>query len=144
MTPDRSIVIRLVNANSEPLSLGNVDLEVNFFMKRNYRYGFKVGRTNESGVLNVSYTDIEKLRRKDAEQNLMDYNSRLEDCDSEVEIVIPSEKMLREEYNNALRGYGVPPAWAKHWPSNDRIEASPRKVEVNGPTTDVFITCKLL
>jgi hypothetical protein len=119
-----------------------VEVENNFFVNKNYRYGFKAGRTDQLGHLSVSYADVETLRREDAAENLMDYNTKLEACDPTVEIVVPSEEALRKQYDNAMRGYNQPPAWAKNWPANAQIKTNPRKIDLVGPLTEVGIACK--
>ncbi|MGC1614897.1 MAG: hypothetical protein WA736_09430 [Candidatus Acidiferrum sp.] len=143
MKQGQSIQIRLVTETGEPIQLGNVEVEINFFVNKSYRYGFKAGRTDELGFLSISYADVETLRRRDAAKNLMDYNTKLEACDPIIEIAILSEEALREQYDNAMRGYKRPPAWAKNWPSNAQIDAAPRKIELDGPLTEVGIACKL-
>jgi hypothetical protein len=142
MKQGQSIQIRLVAETGESIHLSNVEVQVNFFVYKNFRYGFKAGRTDQLGLLRVSYADVETLRRRDSAQNLMDYNTKLEECDPVVEIVVPSEVALREQYNNAMRGYKRPPAWAKNWPSNAQLKATPRKIELGGPLTEVGIVCK--
>lgn len=139
MKPSQSIEIQLVNDHGEPLPIGNVVVEVHFATKGNYRFGFKVGRTDESGALDVSYADIEKVRRSNAEENLMDYNTKLEDCDPTVKVTIPSERKLREQHDNAMRFYQAPPAWAKEWPSNAQVKENEKSVELIGQVTSVRI-----
>lgn len=143
MKQGQSIQIKLLTESGEPIHLGNVEIEINFFVNKNYRYGFKAGRTDQQGQLGLSYADVETLRREDAAENVMDYNTKLEACDPTIEIVVPSEEALCKQYDNAVRGYKSPPAWAKHWPANAQIEATPRKIELDGSLTEVGIACKL-
>jgi hypothetical protein len=54
----------------------------------------------------------------------MDYNTPLENCDSCIRISIPSDRELREMFDNAVRFYGRPPVWASIWPSNGQVNPS--------------------
>ena len=104
------------------MRIGNIVVEAHFTTKGNYRYGFKVGRTDESGALNVSYADIEKERRSNAGENLMDYNT-LEDCDPTIEIspllgrsrAIPSPKQAATDkiasHCRIVHGVSAPKEW---------------------------------
>jgi len=141
MKPGQSLEIRLVDSKGQPAHLSNIVVEVHFFTRGNYRFGFKVGRTDESGHLSTSYSEIEALRGRDAEENLMDYNTRLDDCDPTVEIVVPSERELREQANNAQRIYQTLPDWAEIWPSNARANAAEASVQLVGQIVFVQVTC---
>lgn len=88
MRHGQSIEIQLVDSYGKPLLLSNVIVALRFFTKGNYRYAFNIGRTNDIGRITVSYNDIEKQRSRNAEEYLMDYNTKLEDCDSTIRVVI--------------------------------------------------------
>ena len=144
MNPDQSIHIQLERGKGRPLRIGNVLLAIQFFTAGNYRYEFTVGRTDESGLSKVSYGDIEMLRSTHAKFFLMDYNTRLEDCDPAVRIIIPTEGELRRAFEAAVKVYDKPPDWARDWPQNSRVEASPQTTQLTGPVTNVLIPCKEL
>ena len=91
MKPDQSLEIQLSDHADQPVNLGNVVVEIHFFTGGRYRYAFKVGRTDDAGHLSISYREIERLRGENAVENLMDYNTKLEDCDPTIKIVVPSE-----------------------------------------------------
>lgn len=135
----QSIEIQLVKANGEPAAVPNVMIELSFFTKGNFRYRLGIGRTDDSGRLSVSYAEVETVRQKNAEFDLMDYNTKLEDCDPRVEIIVDSEDELRERYKNVLRSYAEPPPWAEHWPSNASVRGQKKPVELTGQTTRVEI-----
>ena len=139
MKPDQSIEIQFVNGNGKPAAIGNVMIDLYLYTKGNFRYGFGVGRTNDSGQLTVSYADVEAIRKKNAEFDLMDFNTKLEECDSRVEIVIDSEEKLREHYDNVMRSYKQPPPWAANWPSNAKVKAQKKSLELADPITRVEI-----
>jgi hypothetical protein len=139
MKPGQLIDIQFVNNDGEPVAAANILIDLEFSTKGNFRYRFGVGRTDESGRLTVSYADVEAIRKKNAEFDLMDYNTKLEQCDPQVAIVIDSEEELRERFNNALRSYKEPPLWAKNWPSNSSVRNQKKLVELVGPTTHAEI-----
>ena len=139
MKPDQSIEMQLVNGNGKPVAIANVMIDLTFDTKGNFRYRFGVGRTDDSGRLTVSYADVETIRQHNAEFDLMDYNTKLEECDPRVEIVIDSEEELRERYKNVLNSYGEPPPWAKSWPSNASVRGEKKPLELAGPITRVEI-----
>lgn len=125
------------------MPIGNVLVSLHFFTKGNYRYGFQIGRTDDAGRISVSYDDVESLRRKDAQDNLMDYNTKLEDCDPSVAVVIPSQEELRQQYDNAMRFYKAPPEWATAWPENARLRAQERLFDMSASVTTIKIPVQL-
>lgn len=141
MKPDQSIDIQLVKGNGKPLTISNVLMNIYFFTKGNFRYSFGLGFTDANGHLHVSYAEIEQSRKKNAEFWVMDYNTKLDDCDPQVKIFIPSEQYLREANESALSNFGAPPPWAKNWPANARVKVQNEEtyVELKGPTTHVEI-----
>jgi hypothetical protein len=142
MKPTQTIYIQLEDAKGQPLQLSGVLVEIHFFTKGNHRYTFVAGFTNETGAVRISYFDVEKLRSDGAKFFLMDYNTKLEECDPTVRINIPTDGQLRDAFENASRAFNKPPEWSIVWPSNGRIEALPREVEPVGPTTELRLTCK--
>src|SRR5260221_1542340 len=105
MKPNQSVEIQLVDVSGAPLRLGNILLESHFFTNGNLRYSFKVGRTDNNGQLRFSYADVDVIRRQYGAENLMDYNTPLEDCDPAITVVVPSEEQLREQQKSALKFY---------------------------------------
>ena len=53
MNSNQSIEIQLTKGNDPTLPLGDIVVELHFFTKGSFRYGFKVGRTNAYGLPNV-------------------------------------------------------------------------------------------
>jgi hypothetical protein len=143
MNRSQSIEIQLADGTGQPLHLGNVVTELHFFTGGRFRYAFKVGRTDEIGHLSTSYGNIEVLRRANATENLMDYNTRLEDCDSTVKVVVPSQEHLAKQYESAVRAYHQAPAWARIWPSNAKVKAEERSVQLTEEVTRVCVLASL-
>jgi hypothetical protein len=139
MNPRQSLEIQLVGNNGTQLQIGNVLLELNFFVGGQYRFGFKIGRTNSVGALTISYDDVEQIRTGRAVENLMDYNSKPDDCDNRIQIVIPSERTLREQVAVVQRIYQTAPEWSKHWPSNANIRPAEALVDLIEGITHIEI-----
>jgi hypothetical protein len=135
----QEIDIQLVKNSGKSLEVGGVLVEINFFVNRVYRFGFKVGRTNADGSLKISYGDVEAIRRERAAESLMDYNTKLEDCDNSVQIVVPSDEKLREQMKTVIRIYQAPPFWAEDWPENNRVREVEKMVDLAEGATQVDI-----
>jgi hypothetical protein len=142
MKPGQTIHIQLTDAEARPLPIDNVLVQIEFFTNGNYRYGFEAGRTDDRGQLIVSYDDVENRRRKCSLENLMDYNTRLDDCDPIAKIAILSERELRSREQKVVRNYGREPEWADAWPSNARLEAEEKTVELSGQTVNVEVLAR--
>ncbi len=142
MKPEQSIYIQLMDAKEQPLQLGGVLVSIDFFTKGNPRYSFTAGRTDQVGVLRLTYLDIERLRSDNAKLFLMDYNTKLEECDSVVRITVPTDSQLRSRFENATKTFNKSPEWASTWPSNAKIESIPQEIEIIGPITEVKLSCK--
>jgi hypothetical protein len=122
--------------------MGNIMVEIEFFTNGNYRYGFGIGRTDRNGRLVASYDDLENHRLLLSGKYLMDYNTKLEDCDPIANVIVPSEEELRSRQQKVLRFYGRQPDWAKVWPSNDRVTAESRTVKLTDETASVAIPAR--
>jgi len=140
MKQGQSIRIQFSTKDGKPVRISNILLLVRFFKSGEYIYEFVVGRTDEFGQLSVSFSDVEKLRRACAIEFQADYSAVLEDCDSSIKIIVPSEKELISRMRNVTEENGRPPDWAAPWPSNARIRAQEKTVELAGKVTDVFIS----
>jgi hypothetical protein len=135
MRPDQSIEVQLLDKSGKRLAVGNVLVDLHLYARGNFRFAFRVGRTDSEGKLTITYADVEAQRRANAEFNLMDYNTKLDDCDPRVEIVVASEKELRDQYENVLRSYKKPPAWAADWPANAQVTGHREPIELSGKVT---------
>ena len=139
MKPGQTINIQLTSRDNEPLPMGNVLVLINLFIGGRYRYGFFVGRTDDRGRLNVSYEDVEKLRHASAVQSVMDYNTKLDDCDPLIQIVVPTEEDLLGRKQRAFEHYGRIPSWAVTWPSNANVKAHEITVNLVAPTVEALV-----
>lgn len=142
MKPGQSIHIQLLDETGAPLPAENIIVHIEFFTNGNYRYGFEAGRTDKKGRLVVSYDELEHRRLSLSSEFLMDYNTKLDECDPIIKIVILSEEELRSRQRKVLRFYGTEPDWAKAWPSNARIKAESKTVDLANQVTTVDIPAR--
>jgi hypothetical protein len=140
MKQGQSIRIQFSTKDGKPSRISNILLLVRFFRSGEYIYEFVVGRTDEFGQLTASYKDVEKLRRSCAIEFQTDYSAILEECDAIVKIIVPSEKELISRMRNVTEENGQPPDWAAPWPSNARIRAQEKTIELGEKVTEVFIS----
>lgn len=117
-------------------------LQIEFFTNGKYRYGFEAGRTDGRGRLIVSYEALENRRLGLGRENLMDYNTKLNECDPIAKIVILSEEELRSRQKKALRFYEAEPDWTKVWPSNARVKGEGRTVELSEQVVRVVVVTR--
>ncbi|MBS0457274.1 MAG: hypothetical protein JSS44_08105 [Proteobacteria bacterium] len=96
MNRDFSIQIQLADAALRPLCVANVSIDAVLYLKGKMRYRFDAGRTNAQGCLAVTFDDIERLRLKNQEYSLMDYNTRLDECNDQISFVVPTLKELEQ------------------------------------------------
>jgi len=144
MKRGQSIYVQLVDETGAPLPAENIMVQIEFFTNGNYRYGFEAGRTDRKGRLVVTYDDLDKRRAALSRENLMDYNTRLEECDTTAKIVILSDDELRSRQQKALQFYGTQPDWAKVWPSNAQITARSRTMDLSEQTVRVDIPAHIV
>jgi hypothetical protein len=139
MKQGQEIHVQMSTKEGQPLPVGNILLLIHFFVGGNYRFGFELGRTDDAGHLTVSYDEVEKRRHSAAQEFLMDYNTKLEECDSAVQIIAPSEQDLLSRKQRVIENYGRIPDWAVAWPSNARIRPQTRRVELVGQAVEVHV-----
>jgi hypothetical protein len=143
MNPGQKVFIQLVSEKGEPVVPDNVLVDIDLYTVGNFRYKFIIGRTDQAGQLNFTYSDVEKLRLDNAHYFLMDYNTRLEECDPTIRISVPSEHELKARNENAVRSFHKSPEWAAHWPSNGKIVTQAKSVKLAAETTRVELVCVL-
>jgi hypothetical protein len=96
--------IQLVGTNGAKLKLRNVSLDIVFFCDGKERYRFDAGVTNWLGRCRTNYAALDGERKENQRIFLMDYNTKLEDCDEVVAIHMPSTDELRTRLE-AVRNY---------------------------------------
>jgi hypothetical protein len=92
--PGTTLRIQVVDSNLRPLSLGGVIVNVLFFVRGTERYRFDAGETAADGSLVVTYDGMEAIRQENQKSALMDYNTRLDDCDDAIVVGAASKSEL--------------------------------------------------
>lgn len=141
------VSVRLVDFSRRSLPMALVYLDLDFFTRGNYRYGFRLGPTDEYGLCKINFNLVENRRIEASEVFLMDYNTALSDCDKRIKISIPSVKELQEAYNRVCSWYnGKIPDYAKGWhlANNGKVRAEDVFAELAEGETVVEIPCALV
>jgi hypothetical protein len=94
MKPGTSLRIQTVDSDHRAIALGGLIIDVMFFVRGVERYRFDAGETDASGVLVITYEKLEALRREKQKFALMDYNTRLEECDDTIAVNVASAANL--------------------------------------------------
>ncbi len=111
--------------------MSNIAVSVQFLVSGNVRYHFGLGLTDQTGCVKASYSDFEEHRRK---------NTKLDEVDSTVRILIESDQELRKRDDYARRVFKESsPWWGNGWPLNAVIKPQERIVELGDGTTMVQI-----
>lgn len=147
MQPGQVLQIELRHAaNGEPAPIANVIVDVYFHLNQRQRYGLRGGVTGPQGRLSLTYEDLERSRRRNAEHQPWDYRTRIEECDPLVRVVVPSKADLARAYEIAKNfANGAVPADAVSWLSaaNDRVHAPPVSAETIGEQTNIVIPVEI-
>lgn len=88
--------VQLVDAQGKPLTMPDVSIDVVFYSGGKERYRFDAGATDAQGRISTSYDTLERARKENQAFALMDYNTKLEDCDDQLELTVPTLDQLRE------------------------------------------------
>jgi len=140
----QSIEIQLTDRNGKPIDVANIMVDVYLFYDGKFRYAFDAGRTGNGGTLTITYDHLESQRRSNGAIFLMDYNTKLDDCDAKVELRIQTQAELLEGRKNVLEQFRQEPPWAGDWPANSKVKAQPVSVELSGEITHVQIPCEVV
>jgi hypothetical protein len=143
MMRGQSLKVQLTDQHGNPITVANVMIEVHLFCNERFCYAFNGGRTNKDGNLTVTYDDLEGQRKTNGLLFLMDYNTKLEDCDSKMGLRILTQAELLLRRKNALNQFGQDPSWVSDWPSNVKVDAQPVTAELQDRITLARILCTL-
>lgn len=143
MKRGQSLTVQLTDQHGNPITVANVMIEVHLFCNESFCYAFNAGRTNKDGNLTVTYDDFEGQRKTNGLLFLMDYNTRLEDCDPKMGLKILTQAELLLRRKNALAQFGQDPIWVSNWPSNAKVDTQPVTAELQDRITAAKIPCTL-
>lgn len=105
MKPGSALDIFLNGGAGANVTTSNVEVDVTFFCSGRERYNFTAGMTDVHGRISASYDHFESIRRENQRYALMDYNTKLEDCDSEIVIRVPSGAELEQRVEALQQWY---------------------------------------
>ena len=147
MTPEQTILVQLVDKSGGSLHLPGVYVDVEFYTRGNYRYGFRLSPTNDNGELHIDYGMVEGKRAEGARIFLMDYNTPITDCDSRIKIYVPAAEELKKAHEGIGRWFdGRTPAYAAGWltANNAKIKAKEVFSELQNGETLVQVPCEVI
>lgn len=129
--------MHLINDAGNALPIANIEISIQFLMQGRRIYQFTLGLTDSSGGVTASYADLESKRRRESQFSVMDYNTRLEDTDSSVKILLESDQEIckRREYTNRI--YGRLEAETEGERSNALVKPQVKFVELSETATVV-------
>jgi hypothetical protein len=147
MKPDQALQLQLVDKEKNPIHLSKVFLDIDLYTHGNYRYGFRLGSTNDQGRFHLNYGLVEAKRAEAAKIFLMDYNTLLADCDDRVKISVPTPEILKKAYDGIGQWFGGRvPDYAEGWSTanNAKIKAVDVFVELTQGESLVPIYCEVM
>lgn len=96
MNENFKIEVQLTNGGGTALELANVTIDAVLYMQGRVRYRFCSGKTDARGCLCVTFDQLENSRLKNQSFSIMEYNTRLQECDPRVSFVVPSLNELQQ------------------------------------------------
>ena len=105
MNTATGLEIQLIDESGKPVALGNVSIEVVLFANQRERYRFDVGTSGPDGGLSVPFARLDSIRKDNQSIALMDYNTKLEECDDEILVRIPPLDELRKRLDAAQKWF---------------------------------------
>jgi hypothetical protein len=147
MKPDQALQLQLVDKEKNPIHLSQVFLDIDLYIHGNYRFGFRLGSTNDQGRYHVDYALVEAKRAEAAKIFLMDYNTPLAGCDDRVKISVPTPEILKKAYDGIGQWFeGRVPDYADGWitANNAKIKAEDVFVELTERESVVPIYCEVM
>lgn len=132
MKDDFKFAVQLADRDGSPITKV-VFIDAIVYLKRKVRYRFNLGATDSSGLIEVSFSRLEQIRQENQEGNIMDYNTPLTDCDSIIELVVPSAMELEQRREAARHWYGEDGSSAPGIveSQNEEIACAPTTVDVD-------------
>jgi hypothetical protein len=99
MNPGNILEIQLQDSKHGPILMSDVSVDVVFFCGGRERYRFDAGTTDAQGHVMAPYELFETIRKDNQSFAVMDYNTRLEDCDPVVVVRAPTLDELSQRLN---------------------------------------------
>ena len=88
--------IQLVDMHGNPLAMPDISVDVVLYSGGQERYRFDAGATDAQGCISTSHDMLERTRKENQAFALMDYNTKLEDCEDTIGLAVPTLDQLRE------------------------------------------------
>lgn len=96
MKAGQSLLVRVQDSGGTGRPARAVLLVIALFWRGRKRYQFLLPPSDARGEVQISYAEIESMRRAEAAVYLMDYNTPLESCDDRFSLTMPSGSQLQQ------------------------------------------------
>lgn len=147
MNRGEGLNICLVDAAGQAAPVANVIVDATFFVGGALRYQFYAGRSDSRGRIEAGFDYFDCERRLNTAENLMDYNTRIEDCDSKVRLHVPSLDELKQRLQAVEKWY---PQSARALAdrlagcANGNVTADDLMIDLErGKMTNVTVSCRV-
>ena len=137
------ITIQLTDESGQVLELANILVDAVLYMQGHVRYRFCIGKTDTHGRIYVTFDALEKLRLDNQSFAIMDYNTKIQDCDSRISFVLPTLGELQQR--RAAMEKWFPEELAKSGDitesNNGELRCANLDVDVNDEAKNVSLIC---
>lgn len=94
MRPGQSIQIRVMDRSTQDAPVPGLLLAITFMLSGRARYSFCLPASDSRGNISITYDYCEQERVENSRIFLMDYDTRLEECDSQFRLTLRSASEL--------------------------------------------------
>jgi len=101
------VEVRLTDLSGERLNAAGILIGLNVLLDGRYYYGNLVGLTDQRGSTSIARSEIDLRFAADRALYPIDYKVQLEDCDSQVELILLSEAELAEASRAVAANPGI-------------------------------------
>lgn len=105
MNINEGLLVSIVDSTGRSVPIADVIVDAVFFAGDQQRYQFSAGSTDANGQLKAGFDHFERERMQNSLQSIMDYNTKLEDCDSRIRLHAPSLDELKSRLNAVEHWY---------------------------------------
>jgi len=132
LTLPRRIVVQLRDSSGCPLELRDVLIGINLLVDSRYYYGNLIGLTTASGMASIEGTVLTERFEADQARFPMDYKVALQDCDSNVDIMIMTQEDIEQAIGAIVDDFSISPEIRDTYitASNSSVAAANARIDV--------------
>ena len=88
------ISVQLTDAQGEAIQIAHILIDAILYIEDRVRYRFQAGETDAQGRFRLTFRSLEQERIKNQAFQIMDYNTPLQSCNSQICLVVPEADEL--------------------------------------------------